>query len=299
MPLPPTPTTVVKSVPSPIVKPRRVRFEYPTDINAVWTPNRPEFSCAANAVSMLMPTIEPYFVRSARRAIPQLPADERAEAEAYVIQESQHFAQHVRFNRTLLAHYRALATIEGWAKSTYGWLEDRRSLSFSLAVAAASETMAYSAARWAADHRNELFSDPTVDETAATLFLWHLAEEVEHKSVAHDIYRTATREPTDKSLLSVRFLAATVVALALVVFFVFTAMAVMLFAERRLFHPLAWMRLTRWVVLFTFELLTNLTLSMLPGFHPTDFADPAFYEVWLQEFDSASATLPVWADVSD
>lgn len=276
--------------------PRRVRFSYPPETRPVWTPNRPEFSCAANSVSMLMPAIEPYFVRSARRALPQLSGEDRSEAEAYISQESQHFAQHVIYNRLLVERYPALSRLEAATKAVYRHLEDKRSLSFSLAFAASSETMAYSAARWAADRRGELFADPTTDETAATLFLWHLAEEVEHKSVAHDIYR-ATVTPDKRSLLSARFLAAMIVALALVVIFVFAGMIVMLWGERRLFHPVAWMRLIRWVTLFTFELLTNLTISLMPGFHPSDFADPAFYDVWLREFDSATGTIPVWNGV--
>ncbi len=277
---------------------RRVRFSYPADTKPVWTPHRPEFSCAANSVSLLMPAIEPYFVRSARRALPTLTGELRDEAETYVTQESQHFGQHVIFNRLILSRYPAMARIESLSKKIFRYLEDSRSLEFSLAFAASSETMAYSAARWAAASRRELFSDPATDETAATLFLWHLAEEVEHKSVAHDIYRAAV-QPSKRTLVSPRFVAAMVLSLALVAFFVFAGTIVMMWSERRLFNPVAWVRLIQWVTMFSFELLTNLTLSLLPGFHPEDFTDPAFYEVWLQEFDTASGTLPLWNDVAE
>ncbi len=275
---------------------RRVRFSYPPETRPVWTPHRPEFSCAANSVSLLMPAIEPYFVRSARRALPALNESLRAEAEIYIEQEAQHFGQHVVFNRLLLDRYSSLARLEVLSKKIYRDLEASRSLEFSLAFAASSETMAYSAARWAAARRRELFSDPATDETAATLFLWHLAEEVEHKSVAHDIYRAAVR-PSARSMASPKFVAAMLLSLALVVFFVFAGTSIMLWAERRFFHPLAWIRLIRWVILFSFELLTNLTLSLLPGFHPADFADPTFYDVWLDEFDAASGTIPLWNTV--
>ncbi len=277
---------------------RRVRFSYPPETEPVWTPHRPEFSCAANSVSMLMPAIEPYFVRSARRALPLLTGELQHEAEAYVTQESQHFSQHVVFNRLIVKHYPAMARLESASKRIYRHLEASRSLQFSLAFAAASETMAYSAARWAAQRRSELFSDPSTDDTAATLFLWHLAEEVEHKSVAHDIYRAAVQRPK-RALASPRFVAAMALSLALVVFFVFAGTAVMLWGERRLFHPVSWMRLLRWVILFSFELLTNLVLSLLPGFHPEDFVDPIFYDVWLDEFDTAAGTLPMWNSVAD
>lgn len=271
---------------------RRVSFEYPDDLTPIWTPRLPEFSCAANSVSLMMPTIEPYFVRSARFALDDLGQDDEvlaAEVQGYVFQEAQHHGQHVRFNRTLQNRYGHLAGLERAIGSAYGIVERRGSQAFNSAFAAASETMAYSAARWAADHRTELFTG--ADDVASTLFLWHLAEEVEHKSVAFDVYWTCYGDLQRSRL---RYLSAMILALALMVAFVISGTTVMLVGERRLLHPLAWIRLIRWGVLFAFELLTNLTLSLLPGHHPDKFVDPLWYEIWLAEFDADSGTLPIW-----
>ncbi len=271
------------------ISPRRVRFEYPTDTPTVWTPARPEFSCAANSVSLMMPALEPYFVRSIRAALPDLDGPLREQTEAYIHQESQHHRQHRRFNQVLLGAYPALATLERGIASAFRRLEQRRSRQFNLAFAAASETMAYAAARWAEKHRKELFTG--ADDVASTLFLWHLAEEVEHKSVAHDVYwQLHASTPGARR----RYGAAMAVSLTLIVSFVIGGTALLLAMERRLHSPVAWFRLLRWSVGFAFELLSDLVLSLLPGFHPNDFADPLWYEVWLQEFDAASGTLPVW-----
>ena len=269
---------------------RRVRFEYPDDADPIWTPSRPEFACAANSVSLMMPTIEPYFVRSARSAIEHLDDDELARtARHYVAQETQHHRQHVRYNRLLIARYRGLGRLDRLIRSVYRRLEQRASDRFNLAFAAASETMAYSAARWAAEHRQELFAD--ADDRAATLFLWHLAEEVEHKSVAFDLYRH--RHGHEQGAGRTHGLAA-VLAVMLVTSFVFIGTTVLLAGARRLHHPMAWWRLTGWAVGFGFELVTNLVVSVLPGHHPSRMADPLWYEVWLREFDSSTGTLPIW-----
>ncbi|MGH1493949.1 MAG: metal-dependent hydrolase [Acidimicrobiales bacterium] len=276
--------------PAPI---RRIRFDYPADTKPVWTPNRPEFSCAANSISLLMPSIEPYFVRSVRSAIPELPAERASVCQAYVAQEAQHHRQHVRFNKILIEAYPALATVDSLADRCYRGVESRRSAQFSRAFAAGSETIAYSAARWAAANRVELFG--SADEVPASLFLWHLAEEVEHKSVAHDVYWELYRT---RRLARTRLAAATVVSLLMLVVFVAMGTTAMLWAERRLHRPMSWFHLTRWGIGFAFELLSNLAMSLLPSHHPNDFTDPTWYEVWLQEYDAEDGTLPIWTQAA-
>ena len=280
------------------VTPRRVRFHYPDDLDPVWTPLAPEFACAANAVSLMMPTVEPYFVRTVERAIggtvagSAIVSDElRTRTGAYLAQERAHHGQHQRFNRLLRARYPALAHLERAQSAAYRTVERRASLGFNLAVVTVSETMAYSAARWAAAHRRELFD--RADPVAATLFLWHLAEEVEHKASAHDVHRAVEE---GRPWWRLRLVVAMIVALALVAGSVLAGTTVMLATERRLHHPLAWLRLLRWSVLFAFELATNLAVSLLPRHHPTDFADPLWYEVWLRSFDAERGTLAVWSD---
>jgi predicted metal-dependent hydrolase len=275
-----------------VISPRRVKFDYRQQTDPIWTPRRPEFACAANSVSLMMPVIEPYFVRTARRSMPLLPPPLAAATQAYLDQESEHFRQHLIFNRLLTDRYRSLDRVEQTMRSLYRRLERSRSLEFSAAFAAASETMAYSAARWAADNRVELFRH--AHEVPATLFLWHLAEEVEHKSVAHEVYRHLATGDGRRLVPSLRYLAAMVTALVLVISFVVWGTTIMVAAERRLHYPIAWWRLTRWSIRFAFELLTNLTMSVLPGFHPSDFTDPLWYTVWLREFDPSTASLPVW-----
>lgn len=268
---------------------RRVRLDYPDDVDPMWTPAMPEFACAANAVSLMMPVIEPYFVRTIAAASVDLDEPERTDTETYLAQERAHHGQHQRFNRLLVTRYPHLRSVERALRSAYGTLERRSSQRFNLAVVAVSETMAYSAARWAEGHRRELFD--RADPVVSTLFLWHLAEEVEHKASAHDVHRAVDDGPW----LRVRMVAAMVVALSLVMTFVGLGTTVMLAAERRLHHPLAWLRLLRWSIGFAFELLANLAMTLLPGHHPDDFIDPLWYDVWLKTLDAGEHTVAVWS----
>lgn len=233
----------------------------------------PEFACAANGVSLLMPYMEPYFVRSIARVLDELPAPVAADARAYVGQEGEHHHQHRRFNHLLLRRYHRLQPIEHAADRVYRRLGRSRSAGFNVAFTAASETIAYSAARWAAQRQRSLFAG--ADRQLSALFIWHLAEEVEHKSVAWDVHQAIGGGRR-------RYLGAAVLALALVAMFVVAATVVMTAAERRLHSPVAWWRLGTWGLTFAFELLPNLALALTTDHHPTTFADPAWYDVWLR-----------------
>ncbi|MEM7341141.1 MAG: metal-dependent hydrolase [Actinomycetota bacterium] len=261
---------------------RRPSFDYADDADPMWTPARPEFACAANSVSLLMPYMEPYFIRSIASVTTSLPSDQAELARTYIGQERAHQREHRRYNRLLAGRYPSLAWLERRAAATYRWLGRTRSPAFNVAFTAASETIAYSAARWAAEYRRTLFDG--VDGPLAHLFIWHLAEEVEHKSAAWDIHLALGRGRP-----RLRYLLAAAPALLLVALFVTAGTTLMLIAERRLHSPVAWMRLLRWGVTFTFELIPNLVMALGPDHHPDRFADPLWYDVWLRELDTSPA----------
>lgn len=261
-----------------------MRFEYPTPLPVVWTPRFPELSAAANSVSLLMPFVEPYVVRTVRDRLEDLGPEARTEAEAFIGQEVRHHAQHRRFNDLLIEQVPGLARVEGWARRTYGWLE-HRSTRFGLAFAAGSETVAFAIARWTEQHVRRLFDG--ADPQVTTLFLWHLAEEVEHKSVAFDVF-----EQEGGSRL--RYLWASLLSVVLLSWFTFLSVVVLLHAQRRLFHPVAWWRLTVWGISLAFEVLPDLFVSAMPSHHPDDFTDPGLLTSWLSHHDPTSGTMPLW-----
>lgn len=265
-----------------------MQFAYPDDLNPAWNPRFPEFAFAANSISLLMPYAEPYFVSSVRKALPEIDGPLAVQTRAYLRQETQHQRQHRHFNDIIDRRYPAVLRLERRIQRTYGWFARTRSVRFNLAFAAGSETIAYALARWTEKHLDSLFDG--ADPVASTLYLWHLAEEVEHKSAAFDVF-----EAVDGSRL--RYLTAMTISFALLVIFTTLGTLTMLWGrpgERRLFSPVAWFRLVRWSVSLAFELLPDMAVSSLPRHHPSDFTDPVWLSTWLRHFDPDSGTMPVW-----
>lgn len=269
--------------PAPTV--RVIRFEYPDDFDPNWHPRLPEFAATANAVSLMMPHVEPYIARSVRATIDELPAELAAEAKAYAGQELQHQAQHRRLNDHVIAAAPSVARLDRWMARIIGWLERTRSADFHLAFAAGFETIAYAGARWVDERTHSLLDDS--DDVASTLFLWHLAEEIEHKTVAFDVFK-------DRSTSTRAHIAGTVVAGLFLALFTILGSIALLAKNRRLFNPMALGRLTVWAVSFAFEMVPAMVLSLLRGHDPRHLSDPAWMALWLQEFDAETGELPIW-----
>jgi uncharacterized protein len=264
---------------------RRVAFSFPEDLDTAWTPRHPEVAVAANSVSLLMPHVEPYFVRSIRAVIGELEPSDQERARQFIRQEMAHHAEHRRFNGLLLEQNPGLERLDAVVARTYGWLGRTRSARFNVAFAAASETIAFSLARWTEKHMRTVFDG--ADEVVATLFLWHLAEEVEHKSVAFDVHRAVDGSRS-------RYSAAAALSLLLLTAFTAAGSLIMLKQQRRLCSPVAWFRLARWSLSVAFEVLPDVAASAMPGHHPDHFSDPTLLTTWLEGFDPATATMPLW-----
>jgi predicted metal-dependent hydrolase len=264
---------------------RRISFEYPDDLDPAWITNRPELACAANSVSLLMPYAEPYFVRSVRGALPELDEPLAERTRDYLAQEQSHFAQHRRFNTILRRHYPRVERLVRWMERCCAWLTRTRSLRFNLAFAAGSETIAFAIARWTESRAQELFLGASPVPT--TLFLWHLAEEVEHKTAAFDVY-----EEVDGSRL--RYAFAMTMSVVLLGWFTWVGTLMMLFAQGRGWNPLSYLRLTGLAISLAFVLLPTMAVSAMPRHHPSDLTDPVFLPAWLGQFDDASGTMPLW-----
>lgn len=264
---------------------RTLPLEYPDDVALAWNRSFPEMACAANAISLLMPYIEPYFARSIRAVVDQLDGPLRTQTEEYLRQELAHQRQHRRFNDLLVARHPGLARLERLAKRTFLALTRRLSRRFNVAVVAAAESAAFGIARWIDRHVDELFDD--ADPVVSTLFLWHLAEEIEHKSAAHEVF-----EAVDGSRL--RLAAASGLILTLVIPFIIAATVAMLWTQKRLRYPVTWFRLTRWAISMAFTLLPTVAGSLLPGHHPDQLADPPFLAGLLGSLDPETGTIALW-----
>lgn len=233
-----------------------------------------------------MPYGEPYVMKAVRDALPEIHDDvlER-EVQAYLEQEREHSKQHRRFNELLVAQHPALRHVERWLKWSYGFLTRRMGRKFAISYAAGFEATAFAAARWMDSNRHELFRG--ADPEPATLVLWHLAEEVEHKTVAHDVWAAV-----DGSRL--RYATAMAVCFVMLVWFIFCGVMVQLTAWRRVLSPVAWFRLWKWGLGFASEVVPTMAVTLLRSHDPRKQADPSWMPLWLAAYDEEANTIPPW-----
>ena len=275
------PAAAAVEAPLPV---RRVSFSYPSDTDPMWAPHMPEFAAAANAISLGMPYAEPLFIRAVRSTFDRIDDDLRARSETYIRQETGHHTQHKRFNDIIVNRYPGARRVQWLMAKNSEWVW-RRSPRFRVAYAAAGETISYGVARWTEANLGRLMD--RADPVPATLYLWHLAEEIEHKSNTFDVF-----EATDGSRL--RYAWAALIGFLTIAAFTAIGALVQLRGEKRLRNPLTWFRLIRLSVSMAFVLVPTLVISALPGHHPRDFVDPIYLPAWLSQYDPETGTMPLW-----
>lgn len=173
------------------LKVRRVRFDLAgDDIPFNWNPEKPSFSMQCNVISFFAPGFEKFVVDATREAIPLMTDPEAiAEAGAYLRQEAQHSAAHVRHISALCRRWPGLAEVTEKIIESYDELTATKSLAWRLAYTAVVENTFTPYFKVFLDHDDKLFE--VGDERVASLFMWHFVEEIEHRSSAMIVYKSA------------------------------------------------------------------------------------------------------------
>ncbi len=141
-----------------------------------------------DALSMSFPVGEQFFIDAVRGAWKALPPDaqerHRAAVQGFVGQEATHRRLHGLYN----AHLEARGLVNAWGPRAERRLERLRGTDprHAIAITAAFEHFTAILSDWLLAHPHLLDGG---DERLKTLWLWHSAEESEHKTVAFDLYR--------------------------------------------------------------------------------------------------------------
>jgi uncharacterized protein len=164
---------------------RRMAFEFPADLDAVFISGQPEESYSNIALSLLLPYLEPYLIRTMRAAKPHVSDPELAGAlDKFVAQEGQHYRQHARFNAVFRERgFAGLAPLEEELAADYERFTKTKSLRFNLAFAEGFEAFTTAMTLVAIEMDTSSWHRAVHD-----LFFWHLLEELEHRTVAFDVY---------------------------------------------------------------------------------------------------------------
>jgi predicted metal-dependent hydrolase len=157
---------------------------------AHWS-GHPEYAQHRNAASATPSMIEPYLIKVLHKAKTHLgAADEQLikDIDWFIGQESQHYRQHMQFNRRLVqCGYERIPEFEKELENDYKEFLSNRSLRFNIAYSEGFESLGATSGQVIFKYFDNLHR--SIDPDAAHLWKWHLAEEFEHRCVMYDVYK--------------------------------------------------------------------------------------------------------------
>jgi predicted metal-dependent hydrolase len=169
---------------------RRMEFEFPTseEFDPLWAGGSPTVSYFTLGLSLYLPYLEPYIIKALRSATHLVKSDDVLDKiDKFCRQEAQHYKQHEKFNALIHERdYPGLAEIEARCKAEFDdWLENKP-LKYNVGFVEGFES--YTTQGAVASLNGGALSGPNVDQKIADLFRWHLTEEIEHRTVAFDVW---------------------------------------------------------------------------------------------------------------
>lgn len=170
------------------IRARAVHFELdPADVPRWWFAGLAVPTQIVNALHLIFPMGERFFVRSVRHYMDQIDDPElREQIKGFFGQEGRHAHQHELAFELLKAHgYEVEPFLKLYKKVAYDWIERYSPPSLRLAATAALEHYTAIMAEGALEHGTLDAMHPAMQK----LLKWHAAEEIEHKAVAFDVLK--------------------------------------------------------------------------------------------------------------
>jgi predicted metal-dependent hydrolase len=184
---------------------RRLDAEFPFSIPRHWFDDNPLLTAMMVSLSVSFPAGERFFIDSVRAFQDQIrDPDLLAQVRAFIGQEANHTREHMAMNRFFETKgYPALA-MEDWVKKRVARIQATHTPEENLARTAALEHFTAIMAKSFMDHP-EFFD--RMHPVMARVWAWHAIEEVEHKSVAFDVFRETVNDEAlrRKAMLEVTF----------------------------------------------------------------------------------------------
>jgi predicted metal-dependent hydrolase len=176
------------------LKVRRLRFDFSDPVPVVWHQGNPAFSHAVNLMSFTAICFEKMIVEAVNEAKPRITDPKvAAEANAFLRQEAQHASAHRRHISALISRYPGLQQTLDVIMASYDEITKVRSLAYRLAYIANLEATFTPSFRFLLDNDDLMFRPG--DDRVASLLLWHMVEEVEHRSSALIIFNAVVGKP--------------------------------------------------------------------------------------------------------
>ncbi|CAM3646834.1 metal-dependent hydrolase [Parendozoicomonas haliclonae] len=169
---------------------RKPAFDFPTELAVMPDLKDKYYAAFTSAVTFIAPNIERYLIRMMSRAKAEIKDPQVLDdLLTFSQQEAAHTKGHEQLNEILLARMsekgrERVKAINDQMAEDYRRFLNTRSLNFNLAYGEGFESVTCAIGLWAFQHRT--FEGLT--DGWRELIEWHLAEEVEHRTVAYDVY---------------------------------------------------------------------------------------------------------------
>lgn len=169
------------------IRPRHLDFDLPDPLPRHWHGGDAFKSHLFDAMSVLFPDGERFFIDSVRQFRDQITDPTlKEQIRGFIGQEGHHSREHLQYSQRLRDLGYAIEPIERRARGRIRYAQKRLSPQRQLAATAALEHIT-------AIMADRVLRDPEclrgAEPNMARLWRWHALEETEHKAVAFDVYQ--------------------------------------------------------------------------------------------------------------
>ena len=269
-------------LPNSIVQRKGPDFGLDGDIPRWWFGNDPFKTRFFDAMSLLFPEGERFFIECVRDYRDQISDPVLlGQVKDFTFQEGQHGMVHTAYNARIAEQGIAVDKIIAQEKRILAGLRKYMPAGYTLAHTAAVEHMT-------AIMAHGFMNDPEVfedaDERMRALFVWHGVEEIEHKAVAFDVLKKVAKVGYLTRVLSMAYVS---LVFPLHVFLIMRHMFKVDGVQSRF---KVWIKGLRWLYgrrgLMT-RLLPHYLAYYRPSFHPWQAGQMETYSIWRGTYDSS------------
>ena len=167
------------------ISPRRIAFQFGSQIPHLWFRNSSIMTQLLNGTNLFLPAFEAYMVRTVQGQLRHLPDPAlRSQAKGLIGQESNHSQAHQHYNEILRHQNYRFETYLAVVNWFFERLMPRLGLPLQLAAIAGFEHLTASLSEITLHYGTMAQAHPAMK----ALWEWHAAEELEHKSIAFDLF---------------------------------------------------------------------------------------------------------------
>jgi predicted metal-dependent hydrolase len=159
-----------------------------SEADAHWIPAAPEYAHQMNGASLLLPYLEPYLIKvmkAARPRVAEVAPELLDDLDVFNRQEANHYKVHATYNRVMCQQYPGLEPFEAEIREDFRRFFAEQSLAWNLAYCEGFESTGLMQSEFFLQEIDDLLE--TADPAVSELWAWHLAEEFEHRNLAHDV----------------------------------------------------------------------------------------------------------------